>query len=614
MYLLPVSGTAVAVEFDPDALRARYARELEDRAGTKAPRQIHHAGDSDAVGEDPWSTREPREAITESSDAIVIGGGFSGLLLAARLKEAGVESVRIIETAGDFGGTWYWNRYPGAQCDIESYIYFPLLEETGYMPTSRYPYAPEILEHAQRIGKHFDLYDKALFHTAATEARWDDATQRWSVRTDRGDVLTARFLIRSSGALGAPQFPAIDGLESFTGRIFHSSRWDYAYTGGSPTTPLDKLADKRVVVVGSGASAVQIVPALAGSAEHVYVVQRTPGPAWGDRDITPTDEEWYRNQPTGWQQKRIANYDANTSGHPQPVDLVGDQFVRFFRTLMATAENVVDDPSFFDRIAPEEIPAVFELADLALGEERRAYVDRIVEDPETAERLKPWFGAMCKRVTYDDGYLASFNRADVTLVDAPVVGIERIDGNIVVAGGRSFEADCIVLATGFDAGTSTERRTGMSVFGRDGLSLTEHFAHGLRTLHGFMSDGFPNHFATGQVQGAVALNFTSLLDLQARYIADVVSHAVDGGYDVVEPTPEAVEDWIRTVIESADITREYYARCIPGYYNGYESKDQGVFSGQVYAAGIHAYRTLLDEWTATGQYAGLTFTRARARD
>lgn len=602
-YQLPHSQIPVQVDFDVEAVHTRYTEELAKRSKTNAPGKAHRPGAVDPAGGDPWSTVEPRGAVQEECEVLIIGGGFSGLTLGGKLTEAGIDSIRILEHGGDFGGVWYWNRYPNAQCDIESYVYFPLLEETGYMPSSKYPPATEIYEYAQHIGKHFNLYDKALFHTAATRASWDEQAQRWIVATDRGDEIHARYLIRSSGALGTPVFPNVPGIETFPGRIFHSSRWDYEYTGGSQFEPLVKLRNKKVVVVGSGASAVQVVAALAGQVEHLYVVQRTPGPAVGERDATPTNPEKWKDLSKGWQRERMLNYDANTSGHPQPVDLVQDQFSRLFST-NATANNIVDDLS---QISEQDLPVVFKLADMKIMEQVRSACDEIVEDPGISDQLKPWYGFGCKRVTFDDGYLAAFNRDDVTLIDAPVTGLQAIHGSTVCAGGQEFEADCIILATGFDAGSDPKRRTGVTVTGKGGIDLSEHWSRGLRTLHGFMSDNFPNLFETGQGQGAIALNFTSLLRLQAEHIVFILSEARKQEATVVEPTPQAVEAWGQRVYESGAPFRAYHANCVPGYYNGYGRGD-GVLTSQVFTEGIHSFRRVLEDWRATGEYAGLTFS------
>lgn len=600
---LPHSRIPVQIDFDVEAVRARYAEELGKRSETKAPGGAHRPGAVDPVGGDPWTKIQPREAVQEECEVLIIGGGFSGLTLGGKLTGAGIDSVRILEHGGDFGGVWYWNRYPNAQCDIEAYVYFPLLEETGYMPSSKYPPATEIQEYARIIGQHFNLYDRALFHTAATTATWEEESRGWVVSTDRGDEIRARYLIRSSGALGTPVFPNVPGIETFPGKIFHSSRWDYGYTGGSQFEPLVNLRDKKVAVVGSGASAVQVVAALAGQVEHLYVVQRTPGPAVGNRDLTPTDPEKWRGQPEGWQRERMLNYDANTSGHPQPVDLVQDQFSKFFAA-NASASNVVED---LTRIPAEDVMAVRELADMKIMEHVRSACDEIVEDPATADQLKPWYGFGCKRVTFDDGYLAAFNREDVTLIDAPVSGLEAIHGATVCAGGQEFEADCIILATGFDAGSDPKRRTGVTVTGRGGRDLSEHWSQGLRTLHGFMTDEFPNLFETGQGQGAIALNFTSLLRLQAEHIVAIITEARRQGATVIEPTGRAVAEWSERVNDSGAPFRAYHANCVPGYYNGYGRGD-GVLTSQVFTEGIHSFREVLEDWRATGDFAGLNFS------
>ena len=250
-----------------------------------------------------------------SSTRVIVGGGFGGLLAAARLQKVGITNIRIIEKAGDFGGTWYWNRYPGAQCDIESYVYLPLLEETGYIPKEKYSFAPEIFAHAQRIGKHFNLYERACFQTQIKEARWDDEERRWTVKTDRGDVFKARFVIMSSGPLNRPKLPAIPGIEKFKGHTFHTSRWDYDYTGGDTTGGLHKLADKRVGIIGTGATAIQSVSHLGQHAKQLYVFQRTPSSV-DERGNKPTDPEWVKTLTPGWQAYRNNNFCAILSGIP----------------------------------------------------------------------------------------------------------------------------------------------------------------------------------------------------------------------------------------------------------------------------------------------------------
>src|SRR5499427_7725769 len=299
------------LDFDPAALREKYRLERDKRLRPDANAQwVEVKGDFRHYIDDPYV--EPgftRAPLTDEVDALVIGGGFGGLLAAARLREAGVERIRILEKGGDFGGTWYWNRYPGAQCDIESYVYLPLLEETGYIPKEKYSFAPEIFEHAQRIGKHFNLYEKACFQTQIKEARWNEETQRWTVATDQGDVFQARFVIMSSGPLNRPKLPGLPGIEKFKGHTFHTSRWDYNYTGGDTTGGLHKLHDKRVGIIGTGATAIQCVSHLGEHAKQLYVFQRTPSSV-DERGQKPTDQEWVKTLKPGWQTRRNYNFTA----------------------------------------------------------------------------------------------------------------------------------------------------------------------------------------------------------------------------------------------------------------------------------------------------------------
>src|SRR5215831_7366634 len=236
-----------ALGFDPAALKAKYIAERDKRLRQDGNNQyVEMKGEFAHYLDDPYVapglTRAP---LTDEVEVVVIGGGFGGLLAGARLREAGVEDIRLIEKGGDFGGTWYWNRYPGAACDIESYIYLPLLEEIGYMPVEKYSRAPEILKHSRAIGERFDLYRNACFQTQVTELRWEDADRRWLVSTNRGDRFRTRFVVMSNGPLNRPKLPGIPGIDSFRGHTFHTSRWDYAYTGGDTNGNLTKLADKR---------------------------------------------------------------------------------------------------------------------------------------------------------------------------------------------------------------------------------------------------------------------------------------------------------------------------------------------------------------------------------
>ncbi|MGI4813465.1 MAG: flavin-containing monooxygenase, partial [Janthinobacterium lividum] len=271
-----LQADADVAEFDIDALREKYRQERDKRLRPDGNAQfVKVEGDFSHLIDDPYV--EPgfsREALQDEVEVLIVGGGFGGLIAGARLRDAGFQDIRIVESAGDFGGTWYWNRYPGAQCDIESYIYLPLLEETGYMPKLKYSFAPEIREHAVRIAKQYDLYRNVLFQTQVKTMQWQEAEDKWLITTHRNDRFKAKFVIVSGGPLNRPKLPGIDGIQNFKGHTFHTSRWDYDYTGGDTTGNLHKLADKRVAIIGTGATAIQCVSHLGRHAKQLYVFQR----------------------------------------------------------------------------------------------------------------------------------------------------------------------------------------------------------------------------------------------------------------------------------------------------------------------------------------------------
>ncbi|HZZ90130.1 MAG TPA: NAD(P)/FAD-dependent oxidoreductase, partial [Caulobacteraceae bacterium] len=313
------------LDFDPDALREKYRQERDKRLRADGNDQyVEVEGDFRHYVDDPYIEAPiVRGPLTDAVDAVVIGGGFGGLMVAARLREAGVERIRIIEKGGDFGGTWYWNRYPGAQCDIESYIYLPLLEETGYIPKEKYSFAQEIRDHSRRIGEHFDLYKDACFQTEIRELRWLEDEKRWLITTNRDDAMKARIVVMSNGPLNRPKLPGIPGIDSYKGHSFHTSRWDYGYTGGDSYGNLDKLADKKVAIIGTGATAIQCVPHLGKAAKHLYVFQRTPSSV-DLRGNKPTDRDWAASLEPGWQKRRMENFNTLVSGGAQDEDLVSD--------------------------------------------------------------------------------------------------------------------------------------------------------------------------------------------------------------------------------------------------------------------------------------------------
>jgi cyclohexanone monooxygenase len=554
--------------------------------------------------DDPYTPVTERAPKTDHVTFAFIGGGFAGLVTGARLKEAGVDDVRIIEKGGDFGGTWYWNRYPGAQCDTASFVYMPLLEETGHMPSEKYAHAPEILEHCQRIGKHFGLYDNALFHTEVVDLTWDEGQSRWIVRTNRGDEFTAQFLGMGTGPLHVPKLPGIPGIESFTGHSFHTSRWDYEYTGGDPTgAPMDKLADKRVAVIGTGATSVQCVPHLARACKELYVFQRTPSSV-DVRDNRPTDPEWFAEIATpGWQQRWLENFTANQTGGMAEEDLVMDGWTDLARRIRSRIMSL--PPEDF---TPAKMMEAFEDSDFEKMEEIRARVDSIVEDPETAQKLKAWYRQLCKRPCFHDEYLQAFNEPGAHLVDTDGKGVERITETGVVVAEREYEVDCIIYASGFEVGTEYTRRAGFDLTGRGGEKLSEHWGEGMRTLHGIHVHGFPNAFIVQPTQGANLIsNVPHNLTESGRTIAAIVGHALEHGHDEVEVTKEAEDAWIELLLSGPGLMIGS-PDCTPGYYNN-EGQDPGPAArlNVGYPQGAMAYFQYLDRWRSSGAFEGLEF-------
>ena len=591
--------------FDPAELRQKYAEERARRLRADGNNQYQEiTGKHEHYNVDPYV--EPgftRPVLQEELDAVIVGGGFGGLLAAARLQKAGITNIRIIEKAGDFGGTWYWNRYPGAQCDIESYVYLPLLEETGYIPKEKYSFAPEIFEHAQRIGKHFNLYERACFQTQVKDARWNEQEGRWTITTDRDDVFRARFVIMSSGPLNRSKLPAIPGIEQFKGHTFHTSRWDYDYTGGDTTGGLHKLKDKRVGIIGTGATAIQSVSHLGAHAKQLYVFQRTPSSV-DERGNKPTDPEWVGTLKPGWQDYRNNNFCSILAGIPVEEDLVGDKWTSLFKKLselLTGKEN--------SNLSDEGMALMSEIADYQKMNEIRDRVSTTVGDSETAEALKPWYGQWCKRPTFNDEYLPTFNRPNVKLVDTKGKGVERITENAVVVDGVEYEVDCLIYATGFEVGTAYTQRSEFEVYGRDGLSLRDYWADGMRTYHGFLSYGFPNCFHMGLTQTGLAPNFTYMLNGQATHIAHLITQVEDREAKSVEPAPEAEDEWVKLVTGPTFMT-EYQNTCTPGYYNG-EGKNEGQgFIEVQYPDGAVPFYDMLAAWREQDEFEGLIVRQA----
>ncbi len=599
-----LNETLGGIDFDPAALKAKYLEERDKRLRTDGNQQyVEVKGDFSAYVDDPYVEREEREPVFDHVDVVVIGGGFGGLLMGGRLREAGFEDIRMIEKGGDFGGTWYWNRYPGAMCDVESYCYLPMLEELGYVPKHKYSFAPEIAEHSQNIAHHFRLYDNALLSTCVTHMEWDESAERWTIETDRGDKMTARAVAMGTGPLDRPKLPGIPGIDSFEGHTFHTSRWDYDYTGGDNAGGLDGLADKRVGIIGTGATAVQAIPHLGASAQELFVFQRTPSSV-DVRNNRETDPEWAESLEPGWQERRMDNFNVIVTGGDQEEDLVHDGWTDIFRNLTGIAAKTASR-KLGRRLTGPEKGELMEMSDYRKMEGVRHRVDEIVKDPATAEALKPWYRQFCKRPCFHDEYLPTFNRPNVHLIDTQGKGVDEIRPSGIVANGTFYELDCIIFATGFEVGTDPTRRRGYDVVGKGGTKLSEKWADGVKSLHGLQTADFPNCFFLGFVQGAVTVNIPQTLNEQAKHAAHILSEVRARGASVVEATPEGEQAWVEEMERKSRIGARFRAECTPGYYNneGQAGNPNGFFSAS-YGAGPVKFFRILDEWRASGELEG----------
>jgi cation diffusion facilitator CzcD-associated flavoprotein CzcO len=527
----------------------------------------------------------------------------------------------------------YWNRYPGLMCDIESYIYMPLLEETGYMPKHKYAYGPELREYAESIAAKWSLRDKTMFRAEVKDLTWDDNEKEWIAKmVQKGTVhenshltVRARFVIPTSGLLSSPKLPNLPGIDKFQGHSFHTSRWDYTYTGGSPTDPsLTKLKNKKVGIIGTGATAVQAVPHLGKWAKELYVFQRTPS-AVDMRDQRPTDPEWWAREipgKKGWQRKRNENFAAflSNASPPPAVDMVGDGW-----TKMPSYSALIGGPA---KVSMESLPAhlrSLHAMDFPRQERVRSRVDEVVKDKATAEKLKAWYPGWCKRPCFHDDYLPTFNLPNVTLVDTNGKGVDSVTEDAVVVGDSEYKVDLLIFSTGFRSpvGDSPAFRAGMSVTGRDGQSLDQKWVEGVPTLHGVSSRGFPNLFLPGPLQAGATGNFMFVLDQLAIHVAYIVSEAARKTAQdqqprqkfTVEPTAEAEQEWSMQILSRA-ATFAGLAGCTPGYLNregeidrvsGMEERMKAA-KRAIWGEGFLDYVNVIEGWRHQGNLRGLEIT------
>lgn len=593
---------------DLEDFRAKYATERAKRVVRVQDPTADGESAAPTWDEDPFTPFKEREPIRDSVDVLIVGGGFAGISLGVELRKQGMRSLRYLDRAGDFGGTWYWNKYPGAQCDIESYIYLPFLEEMGYVPTLKYCYQPEILSYAKSICSRYDLYRDAFFHTEVTSLEWQEGAQRWQVSTDRGDLFEARWVCMANGPLQKAKLPAIPGVDRFRGHWFHTSRWDYAYTKGNEGGDLEGLADKTVGIIGTGATAVQCIPHLARSAKRLLVFQRTPSTI-APRRNRETDPEWAASLLPGWQKERMDNFLEMFSGIAVPEDLVNDGWTEAYRRISAN--------SAFAALAIEERRERSEVADLELMQEIRGRIEETIDDPGIREGLKPYYRYFCKRPCFHDDYLPTFNRENVQLIDTQGLGVGEITENGLVVEGVEYPVDCLVFATGFEVSSAYTRRAGYEVVGRNGVSLSKKWRDGMRSLHGIMTSGFPNLFFSPTLNAQYAIfggNFVHALVEFAEHVGYILGRvSQEGGtFDVDE---QAEEEWVQLIVERSFRSDpntvqnvEFLKTCTPGYLNNEGHPEKWPAANVAYGGPAPEFYALLDKWRSDGSMSGLNLS------
>ncbi|KAF2170449.1 hypothetical protein M409DRAFT_64184 [Zasmidium cellare ATCC 36951] len=597
---------ARSLDEEPEWKR-RYREEREKRLharpeGSEQYRPIK--GTISHYLDDPWKgiDEHVREPFHFDATVIIVGGGFAGQLMARNLLDQGIADFRIIEKGADFGGTWYYNRYPGAQCDTESYIYMPMLDLVEYIPTEKYAHGPELFQHARNIGEKLGLYEKTLFRTELKEIHWQQDSGLYTLKTDHGHRIRAQFVIGAAGSLHRPKLPDLPGLESFAGHSFHSSRWDYSYTGGDVSGNLARLQDKRVAIVGTGATAVQIVPHLADWAKKLYVVQRTPSSV-GIRANRPTDQEWAKTLAGQWQKPRMVNFNTLLSGGRVSEDLVQDGWTRLRQALLPrkTADTT-----------PEQLAEMRDAADLALMEGGRRRVDEVVKDKATAEALKPWYKTLCKRPCFHDEYLPAFNRPNVHLVDTQGLGVDHLTERGFVVKAKEYEVDCIVFATGFERATTWSHRAGVQVYGSNGKTFSEACKGGMETFQGWTSRGFPNFFIMSAQQSFFTPNNPHASTVQAEHLAYVIKECSKRGIRSVQPTAQAQQEWVDMIVQSSKLRMAFQAECTPGYYNNEGKVNDRIAKDSWYGGRSSDLIAQFEAWKEDGQLKGLELTPNRS--
>lgn len=582
---------------DNSDIYQRYEQERNKRLRSDGREQYQRVdGQFANFNQAPWIKQaNSRKAVNLETQTLIVGGGLGGILAAINLKKNNINDFIIIDNGEDFGGVWYWNKYPGCMCDIESYIYLPLLEEMDFIPSQKYIPAAEIASYLRQLSERYQLYERTYFQTALTQSSWDEERGSWMSQTSLGDSIISQYVVLSTGFLSKPKLPSIPGIADFKGKSFHTSRWDYDYTGGSAEGDLQHLNDKRVAVIGTGASAVQCIPHLASAAKQLFVFQRTPVAVGGQSNM-PTDVTWFTNQPAGWQKARSDNFNGLMEGIPAEVNLVNDEWT--------------DLTKYFD-YENKNLSEAWENADLRKMDEIRERVQAKVKDESLARKLMPWYKWLCKRPCFHDSYLDSFNRENVHLIDTSGKGVDKITEDAIVVAGQSYALDCIIYATGYEVGTAFESRCNLKMFGRDGVSLTETWGNSHQSLHGFMTRNFPNMLVMSLNQSALAVNFSYMISEQAKHVAWIIEQCQKRQLCSVEPYAEAENAWGQEVLKTGERTLNYHVNCTPSFFNEEGQLNDDAIKKGPYSGGALNFIEILSNWREQGDMAGLELTRSK---
>ncbi|MBT4688787.1 MAG: NAD(P)/FAD-dependent oxidoreductase [Rhodospirillaceae bacterium] len=564
------------------AEQAKYRAFKETRQG--AADYMAMEGEFSKYLEDVYSAPPiEREALDDTCEILVVGAGFAGLILWYKLQAAGFTDVRFCERGGDVGGTWYWNRYPGIACDVESYSYLPLLEEMGYFPTMKFASGFEILEYCQQMAEKYGFYDRCLFHTTVGETTWDQDTGRWTVTTDRGDKMRARYVVLANGILTTPRLARIDGMETYQGDAFHTSRWDYNVD----------LKDKRVGIIGTGATAVQAIPELAKIVKELYVFQRTPSSidVRDQRETTEEEIEVWKQEP-GWARARRERLATISSGRTA---LKGnDDF------LSGKVADFKERKEHKTVLSAEELMAKQLDSNFRIMEQIRARVDETVKDPKTAAALKPYYTYGCKRPAFHDEFLTTFNMPHVTLVDTAPIGVTEINTKGVVHEGTEYPVDVLIYATGFQwMATATFEM----MIGQNGQSLRDKWlAEGTKTFLGLHSEGFPNLLImSGPQGGGGQFNFTRGIEAHTDYVVwmmKTLREQGDGIFDIKKEPENIYAEHCR----EADTNTRPLRDCV-SYYNGEGNAEPGSLAYYGGPQKWHDLRTAAQESMAPYVFA-----------